>query len=149
MDDYLRWVPPEYIPIDRSSWLSVACVALGGIAWLVAALIAWLPYVIGDIASIIIGNHYERPGLVAGFVSALLSSQLLDAAAFWLGRRSRRRIRNSAGALRGRLIAWLGMASAAVLFVLLVALVLVTIQATQAEYNDMVRCAQPGACINP
>ena len=149
MDDYLRWVPPEYIPIDLGSLLSVACVALGGLAWLVAALIAWLPYVIGDIARIIIGNHDERPGLVAAFVIALLSSQFLDAAAFWLGRRSRRRIRSSAGSLRGRPIAWLGMASAAVLFVLLVALVLLTIQATQAEYNEIVRCAQPGACIVP
>ena len=129
--------------------LSVACVALGGIAWLVAALIAWLPYVIRDIASIIIGNHDERPGFVAAYLIALPSSQVLDAAAFWLSRRSRRRIRSSAGSLRGRPVAWLGMASAAVLFVLLVALVLVSIQATQAEYNDIIRCAQPEACIKP
>ena len=142
-------MPPEYIPIDRGSLLSVACVALDGIVWLVGALIAWLPYVIGDIACIIIGNHYERPGLVAAFVIALLSSQLLDAAAFWLGRCSRRRIRGSAGSLRGRPTAWLGMASAAILFVLLVALVLLTLQATQSEYNEIVRCAQPEACINP
>jgi len=132
--------------------LSVACVALGGIAWLGAALIAWLPYLMADIGSIIIGNHHERPGLVAAFVIALLSCQLLDAAAFWLGRRSRRRILSNAGSLRGRPIAWLGMASAAVLFVLLIAPVLLTIQATQAEYDDIVRCGQPeppGACIVP
>ena len=41
------------------------------------------------------------------------------------------------------------MASSAVLFVLLVALVLLTILATQPEYSDVVRCAQEEACINP
>jgi hypothetical protein len=149
LDDHLRSGPPDPVPIDRGALLSVACVALGGTAWLAAVLIAWAPYAVGDLAAILFRSGSVRPGLVAAYVLVLLSTALLGVAALRLGRSSRRRIRGGAGSLRGGRIAWVAMASAVVLLLLLAALALATIVVTQTEYASMAECARQGGCINP
>src|SRR5262245_34022047 len=149
MAEYLVRVPGELAPNDSGSLLSFACAGLGGLAWLAAALIAWVPYLFSDLAGIVAGTRGPRPGLVVAFLVTLMSASVLAAAGLVLGWRGRRRVRRGGGPMRGAWIALLGTSASGLLLVVLSALVLFTVQVAADEYANAIRCAQSDTCIVP
>ncbi len=139
----------DHVPFDDTALFAVACALLAGLTWFAALVIGLGLYVPGDLATILVRNHLERPDVVGAFAVAVLLTLLLIAAALVLGRTARRRVLCNRGSLHGKRVAWLGVVAAIGVAVLLVLLVALVADATQSEYVDAVRCLQPDVCINP
>jgi hypothetical protein len=139
----------DEVPFDYAALLAVACALTACVTLFAALCIGLVAYVPGDLAALLLHSGLGRPDAVVAFVVAILLTLLLVVTALVLGRRARRRVLYNRGSLRGRRVAWLGMAAAIGVAVLLALLVTLTADATQSEYVDAVRCLQPEACINP
>ena len=132
----------DFPVLDRRAFIALACAAQGAVAWMLAVLLAWIPYVYGDLADILNGGGRQRTALVIAYLTAHLSALFLSATAFAFGLGAYR-------ARRSRALAALAMASATVLVVLGIALALLTADVVRSEYATLRECARTGACINP